>query len=71
MDEKTNNKDTQQTIQEIMDNTDSMIKKYITKIKSDEKKKKFFKKQDFFLTEKFMERMALLIHFILNGMVIK
>ena len=30
-------------------------------------KKKFFKKQGFILTEKSMERMALLIHYILNG----
>ena len=29
--------------------------------------KKFFKKQGFILTEKSMERMALLIHYILNG----
>ncbi len=48
-------------------NDDSMIKKYTTEFKSDEKKKKFFKKQGFILTEKSMERIALLIHYILNG----
>ena len=72
MDEKNNNnnKDSQRSIQEIIDNflhTDSVIKKYISEFKSDEKKKKFFKKQGFILTEKSMERMALLIHYILNG----
>ena len=70
MDEKNKNKDSQKPIQEIIDNflkADSVIKKYITEFKSDEKKKKFFKKQGFILTEKSMERMALLIHYILNG----
>ena len=70
LDEKNTNKDSQKSIQEIIDNflkTDSVIKKYITEFKSDEKKKKFFKKQGFILTEKSMERMALLIHYILNG----
>ena len=70
MDEKNKNKDSQKSIQEIIDNflkTDSVIKKYISEFKSDEKKKKFFKKQGFILTEKSMERMALLIHYILNG----
>ena len=70
MDEKNKNKDSQKSIQEIIDNflkADSVINKYITEFKSDEKKKKFFKKQGFILTEKSMERMALLIHYILNG----
>jgi len=71
LDEKNNNnKDSQRSIQEIIDNflkADSVIKKYISEFKSDEKKKKFFKKQGFILTEKSMERMALLIHYILNG----
>jgi len=70
MDEKTNNKDNQKSLQDIIDNftqTDSIIKKYITEFKSDDKKKKFFKKQGFILTGKSMERMALLIHYILNG----
>ena len=47
--------------------TDSIINKYISEFKLDDKKKKFFKKQGFILTEKSMERMALLIHYILNG----
>ena len=70
MDEKNKNKDIKKSIQDIIDNflkADSVIKKYITEFKSDEKKKKFFKKQGFILTEKSMERMALLIHYILNG----
>ena len=70
LDEKNTNKNSQKSIQEIIDNflkADSVIKKYITEFKSDEKKKKFFKKPGFILTEKSMERMALLIHYILNG----
>jgi len=70
MDEKINGKDSQKSIQDIIDNflkTESIIKKYISEFQSDEKKKKFFKKQGFILTNKSMERMALLIHYILNG----
>ena len=70
MDEKNVNKENQISVQEIIDNfknTDSVIHKYITEFKSDEKRKKFFKKQGFILTEKSMERLALLIHYILNG----
>ena len=51
--EKNNNKDSQKSIQEIINNftkADSVIKKYISEFKSDEKKKKFFKKQGFILT---------------------
>ena len=70
MDEKNNNIDNQKSLQDIIDNflkTETIIKKYISEFKSDEKKKKFFKKQGFILTDKSMERMALLIHYILNG----
>jgi len=48
-------------------NVELIIKrKYISQFQSEEKKN-FFKKQGFILTEKSMERMALLIHYILNG----
>ena len=73
MDEKNKNKDIQKSIQEIIDNfmkTDSIIKKYISEFNSDDKKKKFFKKQGFILTGKSMERMVLLIYYILNGIPI-
>jgi len=72
MDEKNTNKDNSKNISEIIDksmdlkNTDSIIKSYISDFKSDDKKK-FFKNQGFILTDKSMERMALLIHYILNG----
>ena len=70
--EKFTNKESQATqklISEIINNfpkAESVIKKYIKEFKSDEKKE-FFKNQGFILTEKSMERMALLIHYILNG----
>jgi len=70
MDEKNIDKENQASVQDIIDNfknTDSVIQKYITEFKSDDKRKKFFKKQGFILTEKSMERLALLIHYILNG----
>jgi len=69
-DEKNYNKDSQKSTQNIIDNflkTESIINKYISEFQSDEKKKKFFKKQGFILTNESMERMALLIHYILNG----
>ena len=67
---KNKNKEEQKQVQKIINNfmkADSVIVKYITEFKSDDKKKAFFKKQGFILTEKSMERMALLIHYILNG----
>ena len=70
MDEKNEQKNIQSSLQQIIDNfpkTESIIKKYISDFKSDNKKKEFFKKQGFILTEKSMERMALLIHYLLNG----
>ena len=70
LDEKNNNQDNQKLTKKIIDNflkADSVIKQYIKEFKSDEEKKEFFKKQGFILTEKSMERMALLIHYILNG----
>jgi len=70
MDEKNTNKENQSSVQEIIDNfknADLVIQKYITEFKSDDKRKKFFKEQGFILTEKSMERLALLIHYILNG----
>ncbi len=70
MDKKNSNKENNNSLQEIFDNfsnADSIINKYISEFKSNEEKKIFFKKQGFILTEKSMERMALLIHYILNG----
>ena len=70
MDEKNTNKENQGSVQEIIDNfknADSVIQKYITEFKLDEERKKFFKKQGFILTDKSMERLALLIHYISNG----
>lgn len=70
MDEKNYNKDSQKSTQNIIDNfsnTESIINKYISEFQSDEKKEKFFKKQGFILTNESMERMTLLIHYILNG----
>ena len=74
MDEKSDNKKEYQIlVDEIMDNfknkesVKSIIEKYIIDFKSDERREKFFKKQGYILTEKSMERMALLIHYILNG----
>ena len=69
LDEKLGNKDNQRVIQDIVDNfpkADSIIKKYLEEFKKKEKKR-FFRQQGFILTEKSMENLALLIHYILNG----
>ena len=67
---KFNNKGNQNPLKGIIENfmnAESMIRKYITEFTSDDKKIIFFKKQGFILTKKSMERLALLIHYILNG----
>ena len=69
MDKKNKNKNEQKIIQEIIKkfkNTTPITKKYTDEFK-DVKKEKFFREQGFILTEKSMERLALLIHYILNG----
>ena len=69
LNEKSGNEDGQRVIQEVIANfleskSQSVIEKYI---KEFETKKEFFERQKYILTEKSKERIALLIHYILNG----
>ena len=67
--EKFDNEDSKRSIQNIINNfleTESIIEKYIKEFESEEKKK-FFEKERFILTKDSKERLALLIHYILNG----
>ena len=67
IDEKKSNIDVKSHIEEIMNNF-STAKPVIQKIIEDiENHKDFFKKENFILTDNSKERMALLIHFIKNG----
>ena len=70
MEEKLEKKETKSSINDIINNfeeTESIIKKYIKEFDSIEEKIIFFKNQGFILTEKSKERLALIIHYILNG----
>ena len=67
IDEKTTYKDIKNDIEEIMKNF-STAKPVIQKIiKEFEKNKNFFEEENFILTDNSKERMALLIHYIKNG----